>query len=81
MAFRRTIILTAMAAAFIMAGFADAGPKPDKEIAVADNNAFAFDLYKQISSGDGKVYDGFLKRNGETVEAYEGRFPVNSIQR
>lgn len=34
-----------------------------------------------VSRGTGVEYDGFLERNGETVEALEGRFPANSIQR
>ncbi len=34
-----------------------------------------------ISRGTGTEYDGFLERNGESIEALEGRFPANSIQR
>lgn len=34
-----------------------------------------------VSSGDGFEYNGFLKRNGTTVEAYAGRSPDNGIQR
>ncbi len=34
-----------------------------------------------ISSGAGKIYDGYLKRNDEVVEAWEGYYPENSIQR
>jgi murein DD-endopeptidase MepM/ murein hydrolase activator NlpD len=40
-----------------------------------------FNLDGWISTGTGYEYDGFLKRNGETVEAWEGRDPKNEIQR
>lgn len=34
-----------------------------------------------ISRGTGRVYDGFLERNGQTVEALEGRSALNVISR
>jgi murein DD-endopeptidase MepM/ murein hydrolase activator NlpD len=34
-----------------------------------------------ISSGDGIEYDGYLTRDEETVEAWEGFFPENTISR
>jgi len=34
-----------------------------------------------ISSGTGIEYDGYLRRNGETVEAFNGNDPINQIQR
>jgi len=34
-----------------------------------------------ISTGAGYEYDGYLKKDGETVEAWEGRDPKNEIQR
>jgi murein DD-endopeptidase MepM/ murein hydrolase activator NlpD len=34
-----------------------------------------------ISQGNGIEYDGYLVRDGETVEAWEGNFPINQIQR
>jgi LasA protease len=40
-----------------------------------------FNLDGWISSGTGNGYDGFLTRNGETIEAYDGRSPQNEIQR
>jgi hypothetical protein len=40
-----------------------------------------FNLSGWISSGDGKEYDGYLTRNGESVEAWEGFFPENTIHR
>jgi LasA protease len=33
------------------------------------------------SSGDGIEYDGFLKKNGKTVEAWDGRNELNQISR
>jgi LasA protease len=32
-----------------------------------------------VSSGDGIEYDGYLKRDGESIEAWEGFFPENTI--
>jgi len=34
-----------------------------------------------VSSGDGIEYDGFLTRDGVTIEAWEGKFPENQISR
>jgi LasA protease len=34
-----------------------------------------------VSSGNGIEYDGFLERNGESVEAWEGFYPENTIHR
>jgi LasA protease len=34
-----------------------------------------------VSSGDGVMYDGYLTREGVTVEAWEGNFPENRISR
>ena len=34
-----------------------------------------------VSSGDGIEYDGYLKRGEETVEAWEGFYPENTIHR
>ncbi len=40
-----------------------------------------FNLEGWISSGDGIQYDGYLTRDGETIEAWEGFFPANTIHR
>jgi LysM repeat protein len=34
-----------------------------------------------VSSGNGIVYDGYLERDGESVEALEGYYPENTIHR
>jgi murein DD-endopeptidase MepM/ murein hydrolase activator NlpD len=34
-----------------------------------------------ISSGDGIEYNGFLERDGESIEAWEGFYPENTIHR
>jgi LasA protease len=34
-----------------------------------------------VSRGDGNVYDGFLERDGHTIEAWEGRSADNAVQR
>ena len=34
-----------------------------------------------VSSGIGIEYDGFLERNGESIEAWEGFYPENTIHR
>jgi murein DD-endopeptidase MepM/ murein hydrolase activator NlpD len=34
-----------------------------------------------ISVGTGAEYDGYLKRNGKTIEAWEGRNSANAIER
>ena len=40
-----------------------------------------FDLEGWISSGTGVEYDGYLTRNGQQVEAFDGNNPINQIQR
>jgi len=40
-----------------------------------------FNLDGWISEGQGFEYDGLLKRNGKTIEAFEGRKPENQIHR
>ena len=40
-----------------------------------------FKLDGWVSSGNGKEYDGYLERDGETVEAWEGFYPENTIHR
>lgn len=40
-----------------------------------------FILEGWVSRGDGKEYDGFLEKDGHSVEAYEGRIPQNEIRR
>jgi LasA protease len=47
----------------------------------AGNNGIPFNLEGWISSGDGIEYDGFLERDGETIEAWEGFYPANTIHR
>jgi hypothetical protein len=34
-----------------------------------------------VSSGNGIEYDGLLVRDGESVEAWEGFYPENTIRR
>jgi len=40
-----------------------------------------FNLDGWISSGLGQVYDGYMVKDGQTIEAYAGRSDTNSIQR
>ncbi len=40
-----------------------------------------FNLSGWISSGDGIEYDGYLTRDGESIEAWEGFFPENTIHK
>jgi LasA protease len=40
-----------------------------------------FNLDGWISSGDGAEYDGYLTRDGESIEAWEGFFPENTIHK
>jgi murein DD-endopeptidase MepM/ murein hydrolase activator NlpD len=40
-----------------------------------------FNLDGWISSGTGQLYDGYLTRGDQSVEAYAGRDPTNEIQR
>ncbi len=46
----------------------------------ADQN-LPFVLDEWVSRGTGYEYDGYLQRDGQTIEAEEGRFPSNAIQR
>ena len=34
-----------------------------------------------VSRGAGEEYDGYLERNGQSIEAWEGSSPDNAIQR
>jgi murein DD-endopeptidase MepM/ murein hydrolase activator NlpD len=45
------------------------------------DGSLPFNLDGWVSSGSGQEYDGYLKRNGETLEAFNGREPQNQIQR
>lgn len=45
------------------------------------DGAVPFNLDGWVSSGSGIEYDGTLKRNGITVEAFDGISPSNQIQR
>jgi len=47
----------------------------------ADQAELAFVMDGWVSSGAGKEYDGYLIRDGKTIEAYEGREPINQIER
>ncbi len=47
----------------------------------ADQAAWAFVLDGWASSGTGVEYDGFLTRDGQSIEAWNGRFDVNQISR
>ncbi|HVN55490.1 MAG TPA: LysM peptidoglycan-binding domain-containing protein [Anaerolineaceae bacterium] len=40
-----------------------------------------FNLDDWISSGNGAVYDGYLTRNDQRIEAWDGRTPENQISR
>jgi murein DD-endopeptidase MepM/ murein hydrolase activator NlpD len=40
-----------------------------------------FVLDSWISSGSGQIYDGYLTRGSQTIEAYAGRSDTNAIQR
>lgn len=40
-----------------------------------------FEMDGWVSMGQGTEYDGFLVKNGRTVEAWEGRDPINAIRR
>jgi len=40
-----------------------------------------FNLEGWLSQGTGAEYDGILTRNGNQIEAYDGRTPANQIQR
>lgn len=47
----------------------------------ADQKGLPFVMDGWTSSGEGNEYDGYLQRDGLTVEAYAGRSDTNSIQR
>ncbi|OGN72379.1 MAG: hypothetical protein A2X25_13170 [Chloroflexi bacterium GWB2_49_20] len=48
---------------------------------IAADGSVPFILDGWISSGAGVEYDGFLTRNNQIVEAYDGNNPINQIQR
>ena len=48
---------------------------------IAADGEIPFILDGWISSGDGAEYDGFLTREGITIEAWEGNIPENRISR
>jgi len=48
---------------------------------IAADQTLPFILDGWVSRGTGKVYDGFLEKNGRTIEAYAGRSDNNGIQR
>ena len=48
---------------------------------IAADQDLPFVLDGWVSSGTGFEYDGFLKRGGQTIEAYAGRSSDNGIQR
>ena len=41
----------------------------------------SFNLEGWVSSGNGIEYDGLLERDGESIEAWEGYYPENTIHR
>jgi LasA protease len=41
----------------------------------------AFNLDGWVSTSAGSVYNGYLERDGQTIEAYNGRADVNTIGR
>lgn len=45
------------------------------------DQAIPFVLDGWVSYGLGNEYDGYLERNGKTIEAWEGRRPANEIKR
>ena len=45
------------------------------------NIGLPFNLDGWVSSGNGKEYDGYLERDGESIEAWEGFYPENTIHR
>ena len=48
---------------------------------IAADGQIPFKLDGWISQGDGTEYNGFLRRNGQVVEAWDSRKPENQIQR
>lgn len=47
---------------------------------IAADGTVPFNLAGWISSGTGNEYDGFLDRDGERVEAFDGNNPINQIK-
>ena len=48
---------------------------------ISADGPIPFNLDGWISKGDGVEYNGFLVKDGTTVEAWEGRRPENAISR
>jgi LysM repeat protein len=48
---------------------------------IAADGSMPFNLDGWVTSGDGTEYDGVLTRNGQSIEAWDGRTPANQIQR
>ncbi len=48
---------------------------------IAADGDLPFVLEGWVSSGTGIAYDGYLSREGQTIEAWDGFFPENSISR
>jgi len=48
---------------------------------ISADGLLPFNLDGWISAGTGTEYNGYLKRNGKTVEAWDSRKPENQIQR
>jgi murein DD-endopeptidase MepM/ murein hydrolase activator NlpD len=48
---------------------------------ISADGSLPFIMDGWISSGSGSVYNGYLTKNGRSVEAWEGRSPENEIQR
>jgi len=48
---------------------------------IAADGPVPFNLDGWISSGSGEEYVGYLKRNGQTVENYDGKSDINQIRR
>lgn len=47
----------------------------------SDNGGLPFNLEGWVSSGNGLEYDGYLERDGETIAAWAGFAPGNTIHR
>jgi hypothetical protein len=48
---------------------------------ITADQGLPFVLDGWVSMGQGSEYDGYLIKNGKTVEAWEGRDPINAIRR
>jgi len=48
---------------------------------ISADQTLPFILDGWVSVGAGNEYDGYLKRNGKSIEAWEGRNPENAIER